>query len=135
MESFNNASAGRPKKVQHGFQPVYYFSRFIGLWPFTIAHNSNGSKKEARVHLIDGFWFLISICLYLTAIFYIYKRIMDLRTSDDNPYVLVNSITNTVLLLFRAVSIVLDLFNRNSLVNILDKFIIFDSGEGLIFFS
>lgn len=60
---------------------------------------------------------------------------MDLRTSDDNPYVLVNSITNTVLLLFGAVSIVLDLFNRNSLVNILDKFIIFDSEVGLIFFS
>lgn len=120
----------QPKNLRHGFQPIYYFSRSIGLWPFTITYNSNGSVKEARVHLFDSFWFLISISLYLTAIFYINKRI---EAKDESTYLFVNSISNILLHSVGAIGIVLDMYNRKSLVNILEKFSIFDREVGLIF--
>lgn len=68
MKPQQNTSKSEPKEFQHGFQPIYYFSRAIGLWPFSITYSSNGTIK-ARVHLLDSLWFIVSICLYLTALY------------------------------------------------------------------
>lgn len=69
MNSLKNTSEARSKKYQNSFQPIYYITRVVGRWPFTIVYNSNGSIKEACVGLFDRIWFLISICVYLTAFF------------------------------------------------------------------
>ena len=118
----------RPKENQHGFQPIYYFSRFVGLWPFTITYKLDRSIKTARIYLFDSFWFFISICLYLTALFYTYKDFQYTENTEEN-YLIASlmTLTSDVLpLLLGCVGIVLDMFNRNRLVNIIKMFVIFD---------
>lgn len=127
MNTVKNTSKAEQKNVQHAFQPIYYFSRCAGLWPFTIEYDASGSIKRAPVHSFDCLWFLISICVYLTALFYAYQ---DLRNQVESGshifYTLVFNINNMPPLLFGAVSIVLDMLQRNKLINILNKFAIFD---------
>lgn len=128
MKFPENTSKARSKTPQYGFQPVYYFSRCVGLWPFTIIHNSNGSLKEAHVHPFDSLWFLISICMHLTAIYYTYEDFEEFQHSSEAPYFmdLINYLTQIPLLSIEAFGIVLDMLNRKFLVNILNKFIVFD---------
>lgn len=68
----------RNVQSKHGFKPIYYFSRALGLWPFTI--DSNGSIKKAHVRLVDILWFSMSICLYLLAAYQTYN---EYRTDND----------------------------------------------------
>lgn len=132
MKSLKNIFKNRSEKLQHDFQSVYYFSRFIGQWPFTIINKSNKSIKVSRVHLFDKLWFLISICIHLVAIYYIIKYTkLNYHSSDGyNFSSLLFNICNFPFILFGPVCILLDIFNRNRLVNILNKFIIFDSEVG-----
>lgn len=127
MGAAENTSKAQQKNVLHAFQPIYYFSRCAGLWPFTIEYNSSGSIERARVHLFDILWFLTSICLYLTALYYAYE---DLRNQVESGghffYTVVFNVNNMPPILFGAVSIALDMLNRNRLIKILKKFLIFD---------
>lgn len=134
MNSIKPTLSARPKKYQHGFQPIYYVSRFVGLWPFTIVYHSNGSIKGPRVDLFDSFWFLISICLYLIALFYTCE-FMKYQDPNKSNYLseLLFYLSQIPTLLFGAVNIVLDMYNRNSIVLILHKFITFDSKVGSSF--
>lgn len=128
MSFFENILKARPEIVQHDFQPIYYFSRCTGLWPFTVTYNSNGSIKAARVHQFDSLWFFVAICLYLIAVFYYFDRMMT-DTDNTNHAFLSNQMyfmSQMAFHLFTAVGIVLDFYNRKKLVSILDKFIIFD---------
>lgn len=113
-------------KAQNDFQPIYYFLRCSGLWPFSIAYNSDGSIQAARVYLFDSLWFFVSICLYLVAAFYYFDRMMT-----DGSSVFVSNqmyfIIQMIFLSLTVVGIILDMYNRKKLINILDKFITFDS--------
>lgn len=133
MNILENKLKNRPQRLQHGFRPVYYFSRFVGLWPFTIANDSNGSIKAAHVNLFDRLWFLLSICLYSVALYYTYADMREINHSSVDSYFMdvINYITQIPILLFEASNIVLDMLNRKILVNILNKFIIFDSKVSL----
>lgn len=122
MSSFKNTPRTGLKGIQHSFQPVYYFSRFSGLLPFTIAYDSNGSMEKARVYLFDIFWCLISICLYLAGLVYAYEDVKNAHKHTSIMYFIVH----VPCLLCGPVCIALDMLNRKRLVNILDNFIIFD---------
>lgn len=125
MNSFDNALKLHPAKcMQNCFQPIYYFSRCIGLWPFTIAYNSNGSAKVARVQLFDIFWFFISIGLHLTTLYDAYEYLV--RGTTYNLKNILFIVTQIPPLIFVVVGIILDMFYRNNLVSILNKFNIFD---------
>lgn len=123
----NNSSKAQPITIQHSFQPIYYISRCVGLWLFTIIFDSNGSIEETRVHLFDKLWVLVSICLYWIALFYTYEGVKN----DNNN--LVVYLIQTPTLLFAPIGIALDMCNRKSLVDILANFIIFDSEVRLNF--
>lgn len=133
MKSLQTSSKSRPKEIQHSFQPIYYFSRAIGLWPFSITNNSNGTIK-ARIHLLDSLWFIVSICLYFTALFYTYEQIKNIPTP---LIVLLFSMSHIPTILFGPASIVLDMFNRDRLANIFNKCIVLDKevGFGLVWFD
>lgn len=135
MRLFKNTVKAQPRKLQHGFQPIYYFSRSIGLYPFTLVYNSNGSIKGARVHLFDSFWFLISIGLFLIALFFTYERVMHIHALNLNLSDMMYFLSQIPPLLFGSVGIVLNTLNRNKLTNILEKFIIFDNEVSLLFKS
>lgn len=117
---------------EHGFRPIYYFSRIAGLWPFSIVHHSNGTIQNARISRLDGVWFAMSMCFQLLAIFFC---CLD---SDDLNYGQTTTITFHVLyslhrvksLLIGVVGIILDMINRHRLVEILRKLIIFDNEVG-----
>lgn len=114
--------------VEHEFQSIYYFSRCTGTWPFSIESKSNGSIRAARVYPMDWLWLFVSICLYLTAAFYYFVR-MTTNADPTNNALLSNQmyfINQIVFHLFTAVGIILDLLNREKLINLLDKFTIFD---------
>lgn len=122
---------------QHSFKSVYYFSRCVGLWPFTITYNSNGSIKNARVYLLDGLWLLISVCLYLAALFYTIDDIKNAQPPNRNIRFsdLIFYLSQIPPLLFGPIGIALDLLNRNNLIGILEKFIIFDNQVSILNFN
>lgn len=117
---------------EHGFRPIYYFSRAVGLWPFSICHNSNGAIQSARISRLDGVWFFVSMCFHLLAMCYYYVNMVDLEDSNKTilTFSILYSLFQTKSLLIGAVGIVLDMLNRRRLVNLLEKFMIFDSEVG-----
>lgn len=129
-----NVRSVQPKSFEYGFRPIYYFSRVAGLWPFQIVRNSNGSIEKARVRLIDMLWFFTSIFVYLTALFYVYKNMEQLQVSNASYISLsILFMFQTMCLLFGACGIVLDMYNRKKLINILDKFNAFDCKVECVF--
>lgn len=130
MNSQENTSNSRVKNPQYGFQMVYYYSRCLGLWPFTITYNSKQSIQGAHVNLFDWFWFSISICLYLASAFCVYKNATSFLNAEFFYSNLILNISEVPSFLFGAIGIVLDMLNRNSLVNILKNFVIFDRRVG-----
>lgn len=128
MDSSQNTFKARPKNLPHGFRPIYYFSRCIGLWPFKIYYDSNGSIKGTYVSLFDKFWFFISICLHLAASFFTYEDSQSTRDPHLLYYFpkLIYNLTAIPDFLFGVLCIILEMFNRNRLVNILKQIIFFD---------
>lgn len=117
-----------------GFQSNYQYARAVGLWPFQIVHNVDDSNEKTHVRLVDILWFIVSIALYLTAAFYNFHDIKNAHDSIAKSYTLfIYYIFQITALVFGAFGIVLDLFNRNRLVNILEKFSAFDDEVGLMF--
>lgn len=120
------------QKPQHGFHMIYYYSRCVGLWPFSIAYNSNHLIQEAHIDLFDWLWLLISMFVYSATLFCSYKNALTAFSSNEDYFFwhLIHAVSEVPSILFAAVGIVMDLFNRNILVNILRKFIIFDKRVG-----
>lgn len=126
MNSQEVISNSKVKHPQHGFRMVYCYSRCFGLWPFSFAYHSNRIIMEALVTEFDWLWFSISLCLYLAALFCVYKSIASFSRADHFFWFLVIFLSEVPCILFGAVGIVLHMLNRNCLVNILKNFIIFD---------
>lgn len=116
---------------EHGFRPIYYFSRFAGLWPFSVRPNLNGTNQKVYVSLIDGLWFTVAFCLYLSFAFIAYERLKaGIEGKGKDPFqfrIVIYDVLQTSSLLFGAIGIVLDMINRKKLFNVLEKFIQFDN--------
>lgn len=129
MKLFKKTSEFRPHQIQHTFRTVCNSSRFVGLWPFTITYHANGSIKDARVRLCDSFRFLIAIGIHLIPIYNLYLTIKYARVQNRESYFphMVLYITLIPTITYGIVGIVLNLFFRNTLANILKNFNIFDT--------
>lgn len=130
METLANANNAQLRKFnfEYSFRPVYYFSRFAGLWPFSIIHDTNGKIQEIRFCFFDVLWSISVICLNLTLSFSTYKKLMSRREHRKNDIALVIFyVSKTTYLLIGVFGIVLDMFNRNKLVDILVKLNKFDN--------
>lgn len=125
------------KKINfsYGIRPMYYFSRTVGLWPFSIISNSNGMIRRAQIGVCDIMWFLISICLFIWAIFIFFDQTY-LRDKRFGSVTLVGFLVfQTMSLGFGMFAIILDLFNRNKLIGILQQFTKFDKQVSCYFFE
>lgn len=129
----NNTREISKSNFEHGFRPLYYFSRLAGLWPFTIIHHSNETNLRARFDYFDGLWFVLTVCLYLALAFISYENLTSIQNQNEV------FIARFVLYAFRitcfmfgVLGIVLDTINRNKLINILQKFIVFDKTVGFM---
>lgn len=139
MDTIADTSNAQLKQLnfEDSFRPLYYFSRFTGLWPFSLRHNTNGIIENARIGRLDGAWFLISLSCHLLATYFWYIHIYTkyLEYADANTSADVTIFTFSMLyvllrmkyLSIGVAGIILDLVNRHRLADILRKFIIFDN--------
>lgn len=111
---------------EYGIRPIYYFSRIIGLWSFSISHDSNGAINKTRISLIDGAWFLISLILFLTATISKFEHIKYI--SNFNLMIIILSHIFYIMgLACGPLIITMNMYNRNKMANILEMFTIFDN--------
>lgn len=112
--------------------PIYFFSRAIGLLPFSIIRDSSGRVREARLSVFDCLWFIISISGYLFLAWFCYQK--TVVSYDPNESFVLNIGDNMLLifgLLYGAIIITMDLGNRNKLVEILKNFTAFDDAVSI----
>lgn len=109
-----------------GIRPIYYISRVIGLWPFSIVHNSNGLIQRTEIRFFDALWFLVSIAIYFIATLTIFEGIKQSHSSNL-MIMIFNYILQITGLAFGTLIIAVDMYNRNKIANILEMFTSFDN--------
>lgn len=114
----------------YSFRPVYYFSRVFGFMPFTMVCGSNGTIQGPAVRLLDIFWFLISICLYISSALLSFQNAQFPKNFDNTESLILITADYFILLsglAFGVVVIVMDMFNRYKFVEILQNINTFDA--------
>lgn len=111
------------------FRPVYYFLRFCGQMPFSIVSNLNSENLvQPRVNKRDALWFFIAMCLYTAIAWRTFGKLT--AKLDESKIVCVlftgNSLLHVTTMMFGIVKLIMDMCNREKLVNILNKFTQFD---------
>lgn len=121
----------KENNIAYSLIPIYILSRTIGLVPFSIIRDSIGRVQEARVSLFDFCWFVISVLLYLVASFFCYQNLcLIIKLPQDPNTSIILTIGDHLLIIFGliygAIIIAMDMYNRRRLVEILKKITVFD---------
>lgn len=112
---------------EYCIRPIYYMSRVCGLLPFSIARNSNGEIQAPRIRILDCLYFTLSIVWYIFLTYSSYHEIQNWPSLNKSQVLTVSNYSLLILgLIFGALTITMDMFNRTRLVEILKKFIRFD---------
>lgn len=116
-----------PRDIVYSYQPIYYFSRFFGLLPFSLAHDSNGELQAPKIRIFDGFWFIISILVYL-AITNVSLLRTDIQKYPQSLPILIlgNEFLLVFGLIYGVIMIIENMCSRFKFVRILKTFINFD---------
>lgn len=118
MEAWTNAKSTQSRKYnfEYAFRPIYYFSRLTGR------------IQKARIGFFDFLWSILVISLNLLFAFLAYGR---MKVRREKNTIRIRSIVFNMFqigsLLFGAIDIILDVINRQKLVDILRKFNEFDN--------
>lgn len=117
----------------YNIMPIHIISRIFGLVPFGIARSPNGEVEGARVNKFDILWFVVSILLYLF-LAYSYIDTNELQFSSNESFILTagDNVLIALGLVSAAVVIVMDMYNRSRIVEILKQFILFDKRVSLL---
>lgn len=113
----------------HVFRPIYYCARICGLMSFSIVPaNVQRELCEPRVSKCDCLWFAISTCFYLAMVSQVFCVKSSLYVLDvrSNAIVLGNLLLRIMILIFGIFVLTMNMYNRYELVNILNRFTIFD---------
>lgn len=105
------------------FRPMYVFSRFFGMLPFTIECDTNGDIQKARVKTWDFIWFGIKIAMHLFAE---WMYLTLLFSNSENVLVSINSLIEIVQITSLPLMVVMDMYNRSKFVDILKRLSRFD---------
>lgn len=92
MDDDNNQSnAVQVEKscFSYGFRPIYYFSRALGLMPYSVIYNLNGEIQEHRFHIGDGLWLLSSSCLYIVVIVHVCRDMKLPEEPNSTMYIFI----------------------------------------------
>lgn len=118
----------KQRNFVYSFLPIYYFSRFFGLMPYTIIYDSRGEIQTQQIRTIDGVWFTVSICIYVLAALSNYQTVKLPDEMTEVPFALYIGHYTLLIegLLVCAIAIGFDMNNRYKLVVILNAFIEFD---------
>ena len=127
----NKKNPSKKYNLIYGLLPVYFFSRAIGLLPFSIVCNSTGKVQCARVRAFDFIWFVFSIGLYISMALFIYQAMVIPKDPNESVILIIGD--NLLLisgLASAVIFILIDMFNRNRLVGILKNLTVFDDEVG-----
>lgn len=112
------------------FRPIYIFSRICGLMPFTIQRSrTHNEQYEPRVSKWDGLWFAITFCFFLAMVTntFLGEIILPHESIHElNAIILGNHLLRLMILIFGVFALIMDMCNRYKLIEILNKFSIFD---------
>lgn len=123
---YSRTNQSQKVNFEYGIRPIYYYSRIVGLWPFSITHNLNGVIQTTRISLADGVWFFISLIMFSTATISKFEHIKYM--SNLNLMIIIfNHIFHIIGLATGPLIITLDMYNRNKMADILASFTIFDN--------
>lgn len=125
----------------HCFRPIYFISRVFGLMPFSIVYYPNGDIHKPKVTIYDVLWLVFSLVAYGYGI----SVMLSYMNGDKETFASDSRILNggyamsySLGLVLGSLSVILDMSNRFSLIDIVKKFDIFDkevSGITLTFSS
>lgn len=131
-----NENRSQPQNYVNSFRPIYYFSRVAGLMPFSIVWNPKEEYYMTQVRIIDGFWFTLIACVNLLVIYFVHQKNHSALT-QYLPYLftLVGTTNRIISQIFGAALIVMDMFNRSKMIDILNMFNLIDKevGNTLVF--
>lgn len=115
-------------------RPMKYFLRILGLMPYTIVRAPNGNILESKVKKWDVFRFLLSICVYLSCAFVSFKygkmhrALFNHSKYNTHIYqgVIAHNLHTTWGVICCILFVVMDMWNRNKIVDLFKKFTVFD---------
>lgn len=123
----NDDDDDRKFDFYHAFMPLYTFSRLFGYMPFSIVRSLNGNILTSKVTVLDLIWFFITIVWYFLLAAIATKNLR--LPQDPNESLTINVGDHLLLivgLLLGIFSIIMDMFNRNKIVKIVQNFNTFD---------
>lgn len=113
------------------YRPMYYFSRFFGLLPFSFVYDLNGELQAPRISIFDGVWFVVSIVFYVLLAISSYQPV-EIK-HDPAPLVTVsNALILTVGFTNGIVMIVMNVCVRFRFTTILKTITAFDKEASYI---
>lgn len=111
----------------YNVRPIHSYSRIFGMTPFSIIPGLSGEPYEARVKIFDFVWFIVSTCAYvILGIGYLQTLGVQLNPNESYILVYMDTLLISFGVLFGAIIIVLDMLNRFRIIEILEKFMLFD---------
>lgn len=120
-------SHGQKYDFVYSLWPTYFFSRAVGLMPFSIVISSNGEIQRARVGVYDLIWFVVSVSWYILLAFISY---VDLRLPQSPNESFILKLGDHLLLIYGlfhgAFMILMDMFNRRRIVELAQRCFAFD---------
>lgn len=119
----------RKLNFTYSFRPIYYFSRALGLMPFSIEYDSNGVAQEPKLSKLDCLWAIISISIYSSLVYQVCSYVKIPENPSEISYFEVLSNILMSLILFCSIILIigLNVCNRFRFVNILKSFTTFDN--------
>lgn len=126
-QPLNIGASRKPFTLYDCVRPVYIASRICGLLPFSISCDSNGRFQDARVGLFDALWFIGSIAINSTLIYFLIISIREHPLTIGFSILQVGSRILTIsAYTLIIIAIILDMINRKRLINILQGLFSFD---------
>lgn len=124
----------RRPDIIYSYRPIYYFSRFFGLLPFSLRYDSNGEIQMPKISKLDGVWFVISIVIYLALAKMVSLSIEIQKNASSPILILGNKLLLMFGLIYGAIMIVENMCSRFRFVGILKMFTAFDKEASQHFF-
>lgn len=116
----------------YSFRPIYYFSRFFGLMPFSIIYDSSGEVQRPIITIFDGLWFVISMCSYSFAVF-LSIRLKIMKQPSPTFVTILGNTFIMMTILYGVLAVAIDMCNRYKFIEIVKKFTGFDKEVGFLF--
>lgn len=119
------------------FRPLYFVARIFGLLPFSIIYIETGDIQSSRVNKFDVLWFVLSFSAYSILLwFYQHKLLLSHVLLDKLGILTVCHDMATILkIILQIISIILDMYNRTQIIDILKQFANFDNEVTFIGFK